>query len=239
MATSGPAMLDQDESRGGQRGEEEGERGGKGREGGKGRGRVGRLFVLMHFKEVGLAVDTSKLLLLAYPPAAVPSDSQPLWGAGTAGAPTVSEGSVGDAWLVVGGIGRLDQEAMEMMLASCEAGNALVLFSLKDAVTFDELCTTKRLGEPVLGGEREAGGQGGRSWDVVVIDGTWAQARKLLATLPALAACPKVRLSDAAVAEIGSDKSRESCSSTGRQLRHHPIAWREVSVLQAIPMIGF
>jgi DTW domain-containing protein YfiP len=137
-------------------------------------GSARRLFVVMHHKEILLAVDTAKLLLAAYPDR---------------------------ARLVVGGLA--GQPAEAEMLASIAAGEAIVLFPSDDSVPASALDGTPR--------------------DVVVLDGTWSQARKLYKRLPV---APAVRLDAADVDELA--------TGAGRQLRTHPTAWREVSTLSAV-----
>ena len=138
----------------------------------------GRLFVVMHHKEVLLAVDTAKLLLAAYPDR---------------------------THLIVGGLG--GQPAEAAMRASLERGTAAVLFPSEDAVPAADVAAA-----------------GGAPLDVVVLDGTWSQARKLYHRLPA--AGPRVKLDDETVGVLATGQ--------GRQLRTHPTKWREVSTLSAV-----
>ena len=132
-----------------------------------------RLYVYMHSKEVLLAVDTAKLLLLAFP---------------------------GRASLVVAGL--RGQAAEAEMRASLENGDAVVLFPRGDAAPAASL-------------------RGRGPLDVVVVDGTWDQARRLDRRLPGA----RVDLDARVVARLGAGE--------GRQLRPHPIKWREVSTLAA------
>ena len=172
---------------------------------------VRRIFVLMHHKEICMCVDTAKLLLAAFP------------------APV--------GHLVVGGIGPEYQANMAAMLDSLSSTRCLVLWPSDDAVTVDELVRA----QPILPGRKSPSeddevdddwNDTDSSWDLVVIDGTWAQARKLHASLPAGA--PRVRLSEAALRELGGG---EGGGREGTQLRRHPIAWREISTLEATRLL--
>ncbi|KAI2511121.1 DTW domain [Fragilaria crotonensis] len=118
--------------------------------------------------------------------------------------------------LVVGGLSGEYQESMLEMEDSIAGGNCLILFPSEDALTFDAV-------------ERGEGDKS-RCWDLIVIDGTWAQARKLHARYVKDNAT-HVQLSEGAVKILqlaASDAKRQ-----GHQLRRHPIKWREVSTLEA------
>ena len=83
-------------------------------------------------------------------------------------------------------------------------------------------------------------------WDVVVIDGTWTQARRLHTRyLPSeVEGGPRrVRLSDDAVEKLSQSSQMTTtgeafiCSSeghnSGHQLRRHVVTWRQVSTFEA------
>jgi len=191
--------------------------------------RINRLFLLTHHKEVGLVVDTAKLLLSSLP--------------------TVSK-------LVVGGIGEEYQASMGELLdaVNCNVDSdkrnsgttkCLVLFPSEDARTFDEI--EKSSSETHIYGHDD-------KYDVVVVDGTWQQARKLYNRyIPSEedGGPLRVRLSEKAVAilngdNIGTATSMEDSSDTssnikqripGHQLRRHPVKWREVSTLEATRLL--
>ena len=137
-------------------------------------GAARNLYVVMHHKEVLLAVDTAKLLLAAYP---------------------------GHAHLIVGGLA--GQPAEAAMRRALEAREAAVLFPTDDAVSVSDFASRGTV-------------------DVVVIDGTWSQARKLYRRLPR---SDTVSLDDDTVSLLATGQ--------GRQLRSHPTKWREVSTLSA------
>jgi DTW domain-containing protein YfiP len=111
--------------------------------------KIWRLFLLIHHKEVCLAVDTARLILSSFPDT---------------------------CRLVVGGIGPEFQESMaEMLDAVQNERNCLVLFPADNAKTFGELEASSHL-EDNIGVQSSTSDE---RWDVIVIDGTWSQARKL------------------------------------------------------------
>ena len=137
------------------------------------------------------------------------------------------------------------------MLRALEDGNnrACVLFPTDDARVFADLerdDARDARAELAIGGDDRSRSQGGgasnegrrgddgdsdEGWDVVVLDGTWAQARKLHALLPRGA--PRVCLSDASVAELGA----VAPGGAGHQLRRHSVTWRQVSTCEATRLL--
>ncbi|KAJ8613818.1 hypothetical protein CTAYLR_004896 [Chrysophaeum taylorii] len=112
------------------------------------------------------------------------------------------------AVLVVGGLGC--QPLWDEMVASLTAGTAAILYPSDDAWEIDD----------VFHGEDAPR-------DLVVIDGTWSQAAALHRRLPPSA--PRVRLPADTLADI---------ATNGRQLRHHPEMWREISTLTAVSAVA-
>ncbi|KAL9187508.1 hypothetical protein ACHAXT_001611 [Thalassiosira profunda] len=195
-------------------------------EGGRGIPKVDRLFLLTHHKEIGLVVDTAKLILASFPQT---------------------------ARLVVSGLGREHQPALgEMLDAASDAARGddgkkcLILFPTDDARTFEEIETEICKGDASKDAAAiETADSAG--WDVIVIDGTWSQARKLHAKYfgESKGNLRRVQLSDDAVraldgAEGGAaleDVAGESDGNVGHQLRRHPIKWREISTLEATRLL--
>ena len=162
--------------------------------------KVNRLFLLTHHKEIGLVVDTAKLILSSFP---------------------------SKARLVVGGIGREYQHSMGEMLDAFEGDRALVLFPSDSAVTFREI---ERHFDGTVKGDTDDSNDA--SWDVVVVDGTWQQARKLYNRyIPEGGGPQRVELSEEAVRILGAE------DASGHQLRRHPVKWREVSTLEATRLL--
>ncbi|KAL7526796.1 hypothetical protein ACHAWF_001912 [Thalassiosira exigua] len=177
--------------------------------------KVDRLFLLTHHKEIGLTVDTAKLILAAFP---------------------------FTSRLVVAGMGRECQPSMgEMLDAVSDAargrsgGKCLILFPTEDARTFDEIEEELRAeggAEKDEAEPREATPD--RGWDVVVLDGTWSQARKMHAKYlaPSRGNLRRVRLGDDAVRALDGigasegDGAERGTGAGGLQLRRHPIKVR-------------
>ena len=156
---------------------------------------LGRIFLLLHHKEIAMKVDTAKLILAAFP--------------------TQSR-------LVVGGIGSEYQDSMKEMTQAMKNKNCLVLFPDETAQTFSEIVADNS-------DHDDSEGQG--TWDVIVIDGTWSQARKLQARyIPSLqqGGPRRVQLSDGAVELL-----ERGSVDAGHQLRRHSIAWRQVGTFEA------
>lgn len=183
---------------------------------------VNRVFMLMHHKEIGLVVDTAKVLLNAMPE---------------------------KARLVVNGI---DEEYQETLRELNEAINqkdrrCIVLFPTDDAQTFEDLVKeNKEITSTSNGGDLCE-----EKFDVIVMDGTWNQARKIHSRyIPSeQEGGPKrVCLSQESLDIIAginqSDNPVESfrvngveLGGSGRQLRRHPIKWKEVSTLEATRLL--
>lgn len=119
--------------------------------------------------------------------------------------------------LVVGGIASEYQDSMREMEEAIDSGSCLVLFPSDDAVTFETL-------------EHTYEQQKRDSWDLVVVDGTWAQARKLHSRY-LKEGTKHVQLSRESVQRL--EFAAAGGTREGHQLRHHPIKWREVSTLEA------
>ena len=205
---------------------------------------VNRIFVLMHHKEIALKVDTAKLILTSFP---------------------------NQCRLVVGGIGPEYQDSMREMLVAIEESNSsscearrrrkcVVLFPDETSKPFDEIlleekrkltigAAKNRLAGAAAVGDQDVSDEANETtfmWDVVVIDGTWTQARRLHTRyLPSeVEGGPRrVRLSDKAVEKLGqssemttTDEAYISSSeghNSGHQLRRHVVTWRQVSTFEA------
>jgi len=175
-------------------------------------GSLKRIFLVMHHKEIGLKIDTAKLILAAFP---------------------------FQCELVVGGIGPEHQGSMKEMLESIQDSKrtSLLLFPDESAITLKDIVRQNR------GADNRTPEKGEESklhrhvheettYDLIVLDGTWAQARKFHSRYFASENLPQslqlVQLSEASV-ELLQDGSTE----TGHQLRRHDIAWRQVGTFEA------
>ena len=169
--------------------------------------------------------------------------------------------------LVVSGIGREYQSTMDEMLhaisdATMSRNRCLILFPSDDALTFDEIMDDLRTKEKNMHKEEgdsvdsraimhdKKNNDIAKGWDVVVIDGTWSQARKMHAKYlqESTGGCLyRVQLSEEAVQALdrvhGDDCDGSNGNATssnvkkGHQLRRHPIKWREISTLEATRLL--
>ena len=166
-----------------------------------------RLFILIHHKEICLAVDTARLLLSSFPE---------------------------KCRLVVGGIGPEYQLSMAEMMQTMKNEKSLVLFPADDAESYAQLEEKK-----TLDCVQDSSNDG---WNVIVIDGTWAQARKLYTRFIPLQADggpPRVQLSNEALELLSKDETAGAGAQLvpGHQLRRHPIQWKAISTLEATRLL--
>jgi len=172
-----------------------------------------------------MVVDTAKLLLSTFP--------------------TKSR-------LVVGGIGQGLQPSMGEMLDAVHGGGSsnnkcLLLFPSEDALTFHQIEAMEKAKAKDTG---SAESNHDRQYDVVVIDGTWAQARKMYNRyIPSEedGGPQRVQLSNDAVATLNGDNADVDDSTwydnednqriSGHQLRRHPTKWREVATCEATRLL--
>ncbi|KAK3250517.1 hypothetical protein CYMTET_40108 [Cymbomonas tetramitiformis] len=136
-----------------------------------------RLWIYTHHDEVLLAADTCKLLLAAYP---------------------------GKARLIVGDLPKHEEELFQVLQR--RGNKAFVLFPAENASSFAKLAGLSSAADGSseigvtshpLSSTRETEDEVPEEWDIVVLDGTWEQARRLNSRLPAsaraLTLCPSPR----------------------------------------------
>jgi len=194
---------------------------------------IKRLFLLTHHKEIGLSVDTAKFLLSSFPQT---------------------------SRLVVGGIPSEYQSSMKELEEALSKNTCLVLFPTENAITYSDL--VKEQLEEATSTTTTTTNDNGASpppppdggWDVIVMDGTWAQARKLYTRYikdnndssseqkdDTERRIRHIQLSDEAVATLGTndddDDDNNNDLHSGHQLRKHPIRWRQVSTLEATRLL--
>ena len=146
--------------------------------------------------------------------------------------------------LVVSGLGPEHQPSMAEMLESVKAaknkvGKCLILFLTDNSLVFDEIKEDMRSKAAHDIHDIEEG------WDVIVIDGTWSQARKMYAKyLKEYSGgyLYRVQLSDTAIKtlnDIGNSSTSNDTidTSKGHQLRRHPIQWRAIATLEATRLL--
>ena len=156
--------------------------------------------------------------------------------------------------LVVAGIGREHQPSMDEMLDAVHGVNAndrskkcLVLFPSEDALTFAEI--EEKAKNKALEADDGSNFDQQYVYDVVVIDGTWSQARKMYNRyIPSEedGGPQRVQLSDDAVATLNGDGAdsgtfwydkEDNQRISGHQLRRHPTQWREVATCEATRLL--
>lgn len=170
---------------------------------------INRVFVVMNHKEICLAVDTAKLILSSFP--------------------TQSR-------LVVAGIGAECQASMREMLEAIEQEgketDCLILFPTDDAKTFAKINTQEVA--PVQENHNCP-----KKYELIVIDGTWSQARKIHARLFGGCSTTRVQLSEESLASLSAAQSTGSSSDINghSQLRRHPIDWRTISTMEATRLL--
>lgn len=129
--------------------------------------------------------------------------------------------------LVVAGIGPEYQDSMAELMEALQNSASLVLFPDENAVTYQEL----------VGGSNESGGVHTTKipdlgWDLIVLDGTWAQARKFYKRYFTDSPARRVQLSDEAVQALSLDDENNN-GGDGHQLRRHVITWKQIGTFEA------
>ena len=171
----------------------------------------------MHHKEIALKVDTAKLILATFPH---------------------------QCRLVIGGIGPEYQETMQEMMDAITQNphQCLLLFPDDAAQTCRDLLDTNEndhgdhdddhdLADSTTVHHKDSVD---REWDLIVLDGTWVQARKFCQRyFPQEGGPRKVQLSDEAVQNLDSVPGEEMKSISGHQLRRHAISWRQIGTFEA------
>jgi DTW domain-containing protein YfiP len=149
-----------------------------------------KIFVLMHHKEVGLELDTAKIIFAAFPET---------------------------SRLVIGGIPSKYQASMKEMEDAISNETCVVLFPKVGAPLTTELfrnhhpTTTPNVS---------------KFSSVIVIDGTWEQARRL-----------HCRYIPDTIQNVQLDLDNR-LDDEGRQLRHHPIPVREIATCHALQLLA-
>ena len=172
-----------------------------------------------HHKEVCLAVDTAKLIVSSFPQ-------------------TVK--------IVISGIPRAFQPVMGEMLDIISASEAstyqdvleghgtkcLILFPTEDATTFEDIIAHIKEMNEIDTRVTNTTAAIENGWNVIVVDGTWSQARKMHAKYfpeKSTGMLYRVQLSTDNVEKLDSlsdGSSDEDENRKGLQLRRHPIKVR-------------
>jgi DTW domain-containing protein YfiP len=198
-----------------------------------------RLFLIIHYREIFMAVDTAKLIM-----AVLPQSTKLV----ISGIPSKYQASMAE----------LD-EAVAQAKSHERRDNFLILFPDDAAETFNTIVTNQRRQPSILMDndlrklndcvcESDSGNQ---QYDIVVIDGTWQQARRMkLRYFPPESASrnpstpPRtVKLGCAALELIEQQQQKDHSSlsqdsksrpSDGHQLRKHPVEWKKIATFEAV-----
>jgi len=123
-------------------------------------------------------------------------------------------------------------------------GKCLILFPTDNSLVFDEIKEDMR-----SKAAHDIDDNNDEGWDVIVIDGTWSQARKMYAKYlkddDSGGYLYRVQLSDTAVkvlddngnSSTSNDIIGSKSSGKGHQLRRHPIQWRAIATLEATRLL--
>jgi DTW domain-containing protein YfiP len=183
------------------------------------------IYLLTHHKEIGLAVDTAKLILAAFADA---------------------------SRLVVGGIPGEYQESMNEMMDSLtdEVIPTLVLFPAEGALTLEALWCSPDLWSSTRADAHANDSKetmvSAHTFDLIVLDGTWEQARRLYNRYILPYNVTNVQLSLASLDSLNT-AATTACThsandtprpiSSQRQLRRHPVPIREIATAHALHLL--
>lgn len=221
---------------------------------------LGRIFLLMHHKEIGMKIDTAKLILAAFPYhcrlviAGIDSQYQPsmkeLEQAIMQQPITLPSDPYGNS-----SSSSTSHQGEDKDTESITSNKCLVLFPHETAKTFTEIYKDDL--NKVEGNRQEHTDNDKIKYDIVVIDGTWAQARKIHSRCLSDPRQNVLRTTsseedgeNAIIDNDGKDGkagfnyrnvqlSNEAVemlqqSESGHQLRRHDIFWRQVGTFEAI-----
>lgn len=172
---------------------------------------VQRIFLLTHHKEFGLAVDTSKIIMAAFPES---------------------------TRLVIAGIPGTFQESMNEFMQVVQNENTLVLFPSPNSKTLADIFANQH---PLQQREQEVARSSEISpvYDVILIDGTWKQAQQMYSRyIPDSSPAPRIRLSETDLQPmlVSSSAATAGTTTMGRQLRPHPQPLREIATVHALQL---
>jgi len=172
---------------------------------------IHRIFVLAHHREVGLLVDTAKLILTSFPES---------------------------SRLIVAGIPERFQPAIREFEEAVQSNRTMVLFPDEGcAKTFEEwypstppVADHHHQQSTTIGQQQPNRVRDNEIFDLVVIDGTWGQARRMYQRY--IPDQPRrVNLSSTSLASL------ESPRSMGQQLRRHPVSIRQIATAHALQLL--
>ena len=175
---------------------------------------IHQIFVLMHHKEICLAVDTARLILSSFPDT---------------------------SRLVVGGIGAEYQASMAEMETAIKNNKCLVLFPAEDAKVFGEV-NQQVIKRGYDNDETDEDKWDVIVIDGTWSQAQKLYSRYIPWKMDG--GPTRVQLSDEALALLSTSDSGEgnlhdksSAPAAGHQLRRHPIQWKAISTLEAIRLL--
>lgn len=184
---------------------------------GMGYASLNRIFLVMHHKEIGLKLDTAKLILSSFP---------------------------SKCRLIVAGIDADYQDSMKELQEALlneqhqHSNNRptstclLLLFPDESAKTLDEIVASAAITANHSSSDAvRATTTQHEKYDLIVLDGTWAQARKFVSKYfsGSQTSVQSVKLGKSAVEILETDGSIE----LGHQHRRHCTSWRQVGTFEA------
>jgi DTW domain-containing protein YfiP len=163
---------------------------------------IHRIFLLSHHKEIGMSIDTMKIILCAFPEA---------------------------CRLVVAGLPE-QASVLELQLA-LQAPSTLLLYPYENSPTFAKLYQQRPADADDCTAMRTSTSAASTPFDIVLIDATWEQARRIFHRYLSSSSiqATRVQLSPASLAAL---------PDAGRQLRPHPVPLREIATAQALLLLG-
>eukprot|EP00934_Nitzschia_sp_Nitz4_P009258 Nitzschia sp. Nitz4//scaffold28_size193895//45400//46365//NITZ4_001637-RA/size193895-processed-gene-0.12-mRNA-1//1//CDS//3329545898//9248//frame0 len=120
---------------------------------------------------------------------------------------------------------RKSNPSMAALEKALKTDRSLVLFPDESAQTFAEYSSSIDNKE---GADDTDSSSAHPPWNIIVIDGTWQQARRI--KLRYFDHVPKIKLSDQALQILGEE-------TNGHQLRKHSIPWKKIATFEAVRLL--
>lgn len=193
---------------------------------------IDRIFMIMHHKEIGLIVDTAKLVFMAFPK---------------------------KTRLIINGISEEYQTSLQEMnqIFRQERNDrqCLVLFPTEDALPFQELyppspnmysnSSQNTSTSTISNTNHQNNDPKNMMFDIIIMDGTWQQAQKMHQRYipsqkqggPTRVCLSQQSLDILSRTNLPSTATETPVAADGRQLRRHPIKWKEISTLEATRLL--
>ena len=210
------------------------------------------IFLIMHYREIFMGVDTAKLILSTFPRSTRLVVS---------GLPAKYQESMKELEEVLGEVKLqkvIGSGKHQQSMLSQSRKKVLVLFPDDAAKTFEEIQseyealvedrTTRQCNDHEKSdGSPNIDGTENNGWDIVVIDGTWQQARRMKLRYfppPSKHSCSAryasyqtTRLSPMALQMLDAESAEGDEGSkvkSGHQLRKHSVPWKKIATFEAV-----